>query len=252
MSRTLVEVAPDVLVGTSRRELTTSTVVVHDGTTLLVDPAWDPDELADIADFLERSGLTVSAGFASHAHHDHILWHPGFGGAPRWASPDTADTIAEHRGELVELLGPDWPEQLTPMVGMVRPLSSTTIPWPGQRAEIVVHDGHSFGHAGVWLPESGVLLAGDMLSDVELPLAQESGIEAYDEALTALRPYVELATVLVPGHGHPTGSPMARWNADRLYIDALLAGLPVHDERLGNEGMRQAHTANLAALVSCS
>ena len=241
------EVAPGVLIATSRRDTTTSSVVVHDGTALLVDPAWEPDELSGLADFLDESGLRVTAGFATHAHQDHVLWHPGFGGAPRWATPAAADLVAEHRGELVDLLGPDWPLALMPLVGKVEPLTEATIPWDGPRAEIVVHDGHSTGHAAVWLPESRVLLAGDMLSDMELPLAQETGLSSYDKALDRLLPFVRQADVLVPGHGHPTTAPMDRWDADRRYLDAVLAGDEVNDARLDNQGMRDAHTANLAA-----
>ena len=33
-----------------------------------------------------------------------------------------------------------------------------------------MHDGHAPGHGAVFLPESGVLIAGDMCSDVEIPL----------------------------------------------------------------------------------
>lgn len=95
MSPDVIEVADGVLVATSRRDLTTSTVVVHEGTTLLVDPAWEPDELEALADFLEEAGLRVSAGFATHSHHAHILWHPGFGGAPRWATRGTAEPFPQ-------------------------------------------------------------------------------------------------------------------------------------------------------------
>ena len=77
------EVAPGVLVTTSRRDTTTTTVVVHGDEALLVDPAWDPDELAAIADLLDAHGLRVVAGVSTHAHHDHLLWHPRFGTAPR-------------------------------------------------------------------------------------------------------------------------------------------------------------------------
>ena len=243
----MYEVVPGVLIATSRRDTTTSTVVVHGNTALLVDPAWEPDELSDLADFLEDSGLRVEAGFSTHAHQDHVLWHPGFGGAPRWTSPAAAELVAEHRGELVDLLGPDWPLALMPLVGKVEALAENVIPWDGHRAEIVVHDGHSTGHAAVWLPESRVLLAGDMLSDVELPLAQETGLAAYDEALTVLLPFVRQAAVLVPGHGHPTSDPMERWDADRRYLDGVLAGDEVSDPRKDNKGMRDAHAANVAA-----
>ena len=76
----------DLLVATSRRELTTSTVVVADGRALMIDPAWEPDELADLAAGLVGAGIEVVVGFATHAHHDHLLWHPGFGSVSRFAS----------------------------------------------------------------------------------------------------------------------------------------------------------------------
>ncbi|MCK0115852.1 hypothetical protein MWU57_02310 [Isoptericola sp. S6320L] len=74
-----VPVAEDVLVRTSRRLATTSTLVlgrrsVEGRAALLVDPAWEPDELAAIAAEVSALGARVVAGFATHAHHDHLLW----------------------------------------------------------------------------------------------------------------------------------------------------------------------------------
>jgi glyoxylase-like metal-dependent hydrolase (beta-lactamase superfamily II) len=104
-------------VTTSRRDSTTSTIVVADDAALLVDPAWDPDELDWIATDLAAAGITVAAGFATHAHHDHVLWHPGFGDGPRLASAQVAHDAAEHRALLVAALGPDWPAELGDLVG---------------------------------------------------------------------------------------------------------------------------------------
>jgi glyoxylase-like metal-dependent hydrolase (beta-lactamase superfamily II) len=246
MGRTMTEIATGVLVTHSRRDTTASTVLADNGRAVLIDPAWDPDELDDLAQLITSSTLGVVAGFATHAHHDHLLWHRDFGDVPRWASPAATRTARAHRAELVNSLGPDWPERLAALVGLVEPLAQQQIPWPGPTAEIIVHDGHAPGHAAVWLESSRVLLAGDMLSDIELPLADETGLEAYDLALDALAPYVRRARSLVPGHGHPTDSPMTRWAADRRYLDAVLAGRPVEDPRLATPGMASAHAANLA------
>jgi hydroxyacylglutathione hydrolase len=246
MARAMTEIASGVLVTRSRRDTTASTVLIDDGRAVLIDPSWDPDELDDLAQFLGSSALGVVAGFATHAHHDHMLWHPGFGDVPRWASPAAAATARLHRAELINSLGPDWPERLAPLVGLVEPLVQQNIPWPGPTAEVIVHDGHATGHAAVWLEGSKVLLAGDMLSDIELPLADETGLAAYDLALSALAPYVRRARVLIPGHGHPTSSPIERWDADRRYLDAVLAGRRVDDARLAEPGMASAHAANMA------
>ena len=92
------------------------------------------------------------------------------------------------------------------------------------------------------LAERGVLLAGDMLSDIELPLPfSPDDLPAYLDALDRLAPVVQRARVLVPGHGHPTDQPIARLDADRHYLAAVLAGRDPDDRRRGLKGMAEAH-----------
>ena len=244
--RELVEVADGVLVATSRRYATTSTVVVSGDRAVLVDPAWEPDELAALADALQARGLTVGAGLATHAHHDHLLWHPRFGDVPRWASPRTVQLATEHRAELLAALGPGWPAELTEVFGRL----SVAEPDPLGAAEdpivLVVHDGHAPGHSALWLPARRVLLAGDMLSDLELPLPHDpDDLGAYLAGLELLAPYVAQAEVLVPGHGTPTDQPASRLAADRSYLTALIAGVDPRDERSANPGMAEAHEHNV-------
>jgi glyoxylase-like metal-dependent hydrolase (beta-lactamase superfamily II) len=221
----LAEVAPGVLIATSRNDVTTSTVVIGpDDTCLLIDPAWDPDELDAIAAELADRDLRVVVGLATHFHHDHVLWHPGFGDAPRWAS---AATVA-----IVQQPG-------------LKELATDVVPWDGPSAQVIGHDAHAIGHLAVRLPDLGVLVAGDMLSDVELPLPDEDdhGLARYQAGLERLAPHVERAAVLIPGHGTPTTSPIERLDADRRYLDAVLAGRPVEDPRLGLPRMAEAHAA---------
>ena len=86
-----------------------------------------------------------------------------------------------------------------------------------------------------------------MLSDVELPMPDDKApdLVSYLLGLDVLADVVGRAHWLVPGHGTPTDRPMRRLDADRAYLDALLAGRPVDDDRLGNEGMSELHAANL-------
>jgi hydroxyacylglutathione hydrolase len=208
--RTLVEVADSVHVATSELDVTTSTVLVHGGEALLVDPSWTPVELSGLADWLDHRGLRVTGGFATHAHHDHVLWHPRFGDVARWASASTALRAADHRDALIHALG-DWPADLALLVG--RLTATKHLPWPDP-VELVVHDAHTPGHTALWLPGPRVLIAGDMLSDVEPPLPEETGPVEYVEGLHALRPYVERAALVVPGHGHPGTDVSERWRRD--------------------------------------
>lgn len=269
---TFTVVAEGVLVRTSRRMSTTTTLALASGTGgLLVDPAWDPDELEGIADDLDALGVRVTAGFSTHAHHDHLLWHPRYGaGTPRWASPATAAVAVGQREALFQELVDDTPgpydDAVRSLFGQVTalpddggepartrdpgPASATAtgtarIPDPGDtlpRHEVVIHDAHAPGHCALWLPDAGVLVAGDMLSDVEIPLPFDpDDVGAYLAGLDRLAPYVHAASVLVPGHGTPSYTPVARWDADRRYLDAVLTGRTPDDPRLHNPGMAEAH-----------
>lgn len=278
---TFTEVADGVLVRTSRRLSTTTTLVLgRAGTTprpaLLVDPCWDPDELAAIADDLASRGVRVIAGLATHAHHDHLLWHPSYGAdVTRWASAGTAAVVAARRGELLDELLADGPgaheeaagvpgQTLPPRVlalfGRVSALPGgdgphrTRIPDPQAVLpphDVVVHDAHAPGHAALWLPHAGVLVAGDMLSDIEIPLPFDpDDLDAYRAGLDRLAPYVGAASVLVPGHGTPSHAPGERLDADRRYLDDVLHGRRVDDPRLHGPGMAAEHARVLRMVAA--
>lgn len=249
-----VEVAPGVLVFTSRTMSTTSTVVHRGGRALLVDPAWHAEELEAIARALAARALQVELGWATHAHHDHLLWHPRFGPAPRLAASAAAETAAEHLDQFRAALEPSLPAALRALAGQVQGYDGARLPWHGPVAEVVTHQAHAPGHGALWLPDQRVLLAGDMLSEREIPLCAETGVTAYREGLDRLAPYVARASVLVPGHGIPAragapDSPAARLDADRAYLDALTAAAPLSDPRLRNapDWMLAEHEANVAA-----
>jgi glyoxylase-like metal-dependent hydrolase (beta-lactamase superfamily II) len=247
--RECVEVAAGVFVMTSTKYTTTSMIVRRGDAALLVDPAWTVIELESIRDWLRANGCRVTSGFGTHAHHDHLLWHPDFGDAPRWASARTVELAGEWHDELLDAVDEDDRRDLPdPFVGL-RPAPVDHLPDPfggsaggDEAVELIVHDGHAPGHTAVWLPERRTLLAGDMLSDIELPLPfHPDDLSAYLAALDALAPIVARADVLVPGHGHATDHPLARLDADRAYLGAVLAGRDPDDPRRRQPGMEDAH-----------
>lgn len=245
----LHEVAPGLLVATSRIDALNSVVVVgQGGGALLVDPGWKQDELDELAADLVARGLAPVAGLATHAHHDHVLWHPDFGDVPRWASPDTVRIAGSHRDELVALLGPGYRDDVLALVGRLSALPGLDLPWFGPETDVVLHDAHVAGHSAVWIAELGVLIAGDMLSDVELPLPDDSpgALGRYHAGLEAIAPYAAIARFVIPGHGSLTTDGAARVAADRRYLDELARGRESTDVRLGNAGMAGAHAANVA------
>ena len=249
----MIEVADGVLVATSRVMSTTSTVLFRDGEALLIDPAWMPDELDALADELDARGLRVVGGFATHAHHDHLLWHPRFGPAPRWASPATAALARDERAALVSALGVDFPGELVQLMGRVEGTDAAIPPASvpqGFAPELVSHDGHAPGHTAVWLPGERVLIAGDMLSDLELPLPFDpDDLPSYLVALERLAPYAGRAELVIPGHGTPGYDGVARLDADRRYLDDVVAGRVPTDARLANPGMPEEYE-HLSAIVA--
>src|SRR6478752_4198929 len=93
----LTEVADGVWIRQSERVWTNSIVVRGDDGLILVDPGIDGDELNQLADDLDRLDVPVVAGFSTHPHWDHLLWHGRFGDVPRYATADAAKAAGEAR-----------------------------------------------------------------------------------------------------------------------------------------------------------
>ena len=99
----------------------------------------------------------------------------------------------------------------------------------------------------------GVLVCGDYLSNVEIPMISRGGsLEAYRATLVRLAPLVEAAETAVPGHGAPQGRDGAlRILAEDLaYLDALERGeeRPPLPEGRDSARQRRVHDENLARL----
>jgi hypothetical protein len=60
---------------------------------LLIDPGIDGNEMAGLAQDLREMNQPVVAGFSTHPHWDHLLWHTQFGSAPRYGTARGAATI---------------------------------------------------------------------------------------------------------------------------------------------------------------
>jgi glyoxylase-like metal-dependent hydrolase (beta-lactamase superfamily II) len=245
----LHEVAPGVLVTTSRRDSLNSIVVLGlDGGVLLVDPGWEQDELDELASELAERSLRPVAGLATHAHHDHLLWHADFGDVPRWASPDTVRIAGSRREQLAAALGEGYRPETIALLGKVSALPGLDLPWLGPEVDVILHDAHIVGHSAAWIPDLGILIAGDMLSDIELPLPEDasSSVATYRSGLEELAPYAAMAHLVIPGHGSPTTDGLARVDADRRYLEQLVQGHESTDGRLANPGMAEVHAANIA------
>lgn len=244
----LKQVADGVWVRQSEWVWTNSIVVRGDEGLVIVDPGIHGAELEALADEVERLGVPVVAGFSTHPHFDHLLWHQGFGEVPRYATATCARIASEKREQAREGAAEEAEGVPLDLVAIVEPLPADGGPVPG---ELIEHHAHAVGHAAILLADRGVLLAGDMLSDVLVPLldfGQEDQLGAYEEALDLLGEVVGEVDAMVPGHGSVAEGPeiAARLAADRAYIAALRQGTEPDDPRLEQDWLRDGpHQGNL-------
>ena len=245
----LRQVAAGVLVHQSEFLQTNSVVVQGPTGVLLIDPGVQGTELACIASDLRELGQPVAAGFATHPHWDHLLWHEPFGAAPRYG---TARTGAEAQAflsdpswmdNIAELIPPEVHDIPLNLLGRVTglPAGTARIPWDGPQVGILEHQAHAAGHAALVIEDLGVLVAGDMLSDVLIPLLDLEAADPigdYVSALQKLEGAADGVAAFIPGHGSAgTGDQLrARIELDRAYVRALQDAATPGDPRLDPSG----------------
>jgi glyoxylase-like metal-dependent hydrolase (beta-lactamase superfamily II) len=198
----------DVLVATSRVWQTTCAIVRNGEEAFVVDSPVFPDELEVLPSVLEHAGFPFTGLLATHADWDHLLGRLAFPGASLGVAETTAARLAAEPGAAARELRAfddehylDRPAPLS--LGQVQAL-----PVPGHLAigaeEVELHpaDGHTADGMAIWIGWARVLLAGDYLSPVEVPMLSPGGSrDAYLATLRRLEPLVDAAAYVVPGHG---------------------------------------------------
>jgi len=246
----LRQIAEDVLVHQSGFLQSNGVVVNGRAGALLIDPGVQDHELACLANDLADLGQLVVAGFSTHPDWDHLLWHEAFGDPSRYGTarcaaavqaeltdPGAKAAIAEHLAE-TEIAG-KVPLDLYGLVTAL-PAEASEIPWDGPRVRIMEHRAHAPGHAALVIEDRRVLVAGDMLSDVLVPMLDfddtADPIEDYLQALRLLESVAGDVDVVVPGHGSVggPGEVQARVELDRAYVLALREGWHPVDPRIGS------------------
>jgi glyoxylase-like metal-dependent hydrolase (beta-lactamase superfamily II) len=245
----LRQVAEGVLVHQSEFCQSNAIVVQGRAGVLLIDAGVLGNEMAALANDLRDLGQPVVAGFSTHPHWDHLLWHARLGAAPRYGTARCAAAVRDRlsdvgaRARIAEqLIPPDIAGQVPlDLLGDVTGLPAETaqIPWDGPQVRIIEHQAHAPGHAALLIGEHGVLVAGDMLSDVLIPMLDLSGaadpVEDYLAALRLLEGVAGEVDILVPGHGSTggAGQVQARIDQDRAYVHALRDAHVPSDPRVG-------------------
>jgi glyoxylase-like metal-dependent hydrolase (beta-lactamase superfamily II) len=244
----LKQVADGVLIHESEFCRSNAVVVHGRAGVLLIDPGVLGAEMECLADDLAGSGQTVAAGFSTHPHWDHLLWHDRLGTAPRFSTARCAAAVRERlpdaaaKARVTRMMPPDIVGQVPlDLLGLVTglPAGTTRVPWDGPDVRIIEHQAHAPGHAALLIEDRGVLVAGDMLSDVLIPILDLNGISDpagdYLAALELLEGAADGAGVLVPGHGSAGGADQVRERIeqDRAYVHALRDARVSSDPRIG-------------------
>jgi glyoxylase-like metal-dependent hydrolase (beta-lactamase superfamily II) len=227
-----VGLAPDVFVATSRAFQTTCTLVRSGGEAFCIDSPVLPDELEVLPAVAEQAGFAVVGLLATHADWDHLLARYAFPEAPLGCAETTAARLVNRPGAAQREMR-EFDEMF--YVERPRPLSlpsAQQLPVPGKveigdrEVELQPADGHTEDGMAIWIPWARVLVCGDYLSPVEIPMIAPGGsARGYLATLARLEPLVEEAEHVVPGHGGPIDGARAAaiLREDRDYLESLLS-----------------------------
>ena len=251
---------PDVFVVTSRFWQTTCTLVRSGEEAFCVDSPVLPDELEILPAVAEQAGFSVVGLLVTHADWDHLLGRYAFPEAPLGVSESTALRLRDQPGDAQRKLRDFDEDNYMERPGPLGLGSVQTLPVPGrcdlgeQELELHATQGHTADGMAIWVPWASVLIVGDYLSRLEIPMLSPGGsLSAYLATLERLEPVVEQAAHVVPGHGGAIDGVRAAaiLREDRAYLEALRdrgadAPLPLA-RRTGAQ--KRIHADNVAAVA---
>jgi hydroxyacylglutathione hydrolase len=209
-----------------------SVVLADPEHTLIVDPGVLPSELDDLARAAPESGAETLTLIFTHGDWDHVLGRPWWPRATTLAHDQfaaevrhkSATILSEARAQ-AEREGETWERGFVPFAPdeAVSGLRFTKLgPW-----RVVFRDafGHSPSMLTIHLPERRLLIAADLLSDIEIPMIEDSW-QAYHRTLAELEPLAAHGAIetVIPGHGSIADgrdAVVARIERDLGYLDAL-------------------------------
>jgi glyoxylase-like metal-dependent hydrolase (beta-lactamase superfamily II) len=231
------------------------------GETFLIDSPVLPDELDALPTLLEQAQFPQPSGLlATHGDWDHVLGRLAFPEVALGCAESTAARLQAAPGDAQRGLR-TFDEEL--MIDRPRPLalgSLQALPVPGRceigDSELELHpaDGHTIDGMAINMPWAGVLVVGDYLSGIEIPvLGAGDTVDAYLATLERLRPLVQEAQHVVPGHGRVSdgAGALAVLEQDVAYLNELRergtdAELPASRR---SHQQRTIHAENVRALA---
>jgi glyoxylase-like metal-dependent hydrolase (beta-lactamase superfamily II) len=256
-----VSVHRDALVLTSRIWQTTATALRAGGEALLIDSPYFPDELEALPGLLAGAGFEPAGLLATHADFDHLLGRLAFPGLALGLGQPTVERLHREPGAAQRDLRDHDAEYYVSRPSPLALGQVQGLPVPGRLelggAELELHpaEGHTADGTAIFARSLGLLVVGDYLSDLEIPMISEGGsLAEYRATLARLSPLVEAAEVVVPGHGspHDRETALRLIDEDADYLEALERGdehprLPAGRD---TKAQRRIHRENLSLIGS--
>ena len=261
----------DVLVATSRIWQTNCTIVRAErtrsggdtgpgtGECFVIDSPVLPDELSLLPAVLEQAGFACSGLLATHADWDHLLGRLAFSGAALGVAETTAARLTAEPGAAARELRAFDDEHYLDRPAPLSLGQLQALPVPGHceigDGELELHsaDGHTADGMAIWIPRARVLVCGDYVSPVEVPMISEGGSrDGYLATLRRLEPLIDGAAYVVPGHGEVLEGARAAaiLREDVAYLEALPEGdLPIARR---SAAQRAIHARNVASVQAVS
>ncbi len=248
---------------------TNSTVVEMEDLVLVVDPAWLPDEVMAISNYVDRiRGKRELFLVFTHSDYDHIIGYRAFRPDKVFMSKAMVEN-PERELRLEEALDFDDKYYITRPYPMEYPQPDFTIfrdavqyRHHSTKMTFYLTPGHTADSMMVVVWQIGLCIAGDYLSDVEFPVIAHSSVE-YEATLTKLLAIHDRNwfTRLIPGHGSLSLSIndwLQRRTESLSYIYALresiATGVPMDESGLwsryhfpGNQ--KKVHSDNMELML---
>lgn len=211
---------------------TVTTLLEGDDSLLLVDPNWLPQEVEFIAEEVRRLSRSRKLYLLfTHSDYDHIIGYGRFPDAETIASaaftdnPDKEKILTQIREFDDAYYLRRTYDIVYPTIRHVIAVEGTELSLGSETAVFYQAPGHNPDGLLTFLPERGVLIVGDYLSNIEFPYLYHS-VADYRATLDRLEQLIHSGGVrlLITGHGDATDDlgEMTRRLADsRDYLDAL-------------------------------
>lgn len=246
---------------------TNCTIVATEEMVLVVDPTWLPHEVDEIRQEVDRIlGNRHLVLLFTHSDFDHILGAGAFPEATTIAHNKFNEFSESQKAEILHTiqqfdqkyyLTRTYPQRF-PQIDQPIDHDGQTIHFGNTTLTFYLAPGHTPDGVFCIVEPLGIWIAGDYLSDVEIPFIYDQ-LSAYQKTLTKAENILKQHTIrfLIPGHGQFTKDPNEmkdRCKQSKDYLDLLVQAVQTNqfhllEQRLEaysfRSGLISSHESNI-------